>query len=73
MGKRVYPLKLGWNVMVLIPKGNADTRGISILYVVCKVVDAVIDTRIKTVVQLHNVLHRFCARMGTGTTIMELK
>ena len=59
--------------MLLIPKGNADNRGIGLMDTVWKVVEEVIYTRIKTVVQLHNVLHRFCARMGTGTTIMELK
>ena len=37
-------MELGWNVMVLIPKGNADTRGIRVLNVGWKVVEAVIDT-----------------------------
>ena len=32
-----------------------------------------IDTRIKSVVKLHNVLHGFFAGRGMGTAIMELK
>ena len=38
-----------------------------------KVVEAVIDTRIKTVVNFHDVFHRFCAGRGMGTTVLELK
>ena len=45
------PTELGCTVLVMIPKGNTDTRGIGLLGVVWKVVEAVIDTRIKTGVQ----------------------
>ena len=51
---RFIPTELGWNVLVLIPKVNADTRGIGLLEVVWKVVEAVIDTWIKSLVQFHN-------------------
>ena len=34
--------------------------------------DAVIDTQIKTVIQLHNVLHQFFIGRGAGTAKMEL-
>ena len=34
--------------------------------------DAIIDTRIKTVLTFHNVLHGFRANKGTGMEIMEL-
>ena len=60
-------------MMVLIIKGNVDTWGIGTLVVVFKVVEAVIDTWIRTVVKFNDVLHGFCARRGTGTTIMEIK
>ena len=40
---------------------------------VWKVVEEVIYTRIKTVVQLHNVLHVFFAGRGTGTAITDIK
>ena len=59
--------------MVLTPKGNADTRGIGLLEVIWKVAETVIDTRIKAVVQFHDVLHGFHAWRGMGTTIIELK
>ena len=65
--------ELGWTFLVLIPKGNTDTRGIGLLEVVWEVVEAVIDTRVKTVVQFHNFLHGFCAGRGAETAIIELK
>ena len=67
------PTELGWNVLLFIPKGNADTQGIGLLEVVWKVGEAVINTRIKSVVKLHNVLRGVFTGRGTGTTIMELK
>ena len=60
-------------MMVLIPKKNMYTRGIRLLEVVWKGMEAVIDNRIKTVVQFHDVLHGFCVGRGTRTVIMELK
>ena len=41
--------------------------------IVWKVVEVMIYNHIKTVVQFHDFLHRFCAGRGTGTAIMELK
>ena len=40
-------MEWGWTMLVLIPKGNANTRGIRLLEVVWKMVKAVIDTWIK--------------------------
>ena len=60
-------------MLVLIQKFNTDTQGIGLMEVVWKVVEVVIDTHIKTVVQFHDVLHGFSAGMGTGNSIMELK
>ena len=65
--------ELVWTVLVLIPKVNTDTKGIGMLEVVWKVVEAVINTRIKLVFQFHDVLHGFFAGRETRTTIMELK
>ena len=70
---RFIPTELVWIVLVLISKGNADTRRIALLEVVWKVVEAVIDTRIKSVVQFHNVLQGFCTGRGIGTAIMDLR
>ena len=67
------PMELGWTVLVLIPKGNADTRGIRLLGVIWKVVEAVIDTRIKTVAKFYDVLHEFHIGRGREDAIMELK
>ena len=55
------------------PKINKDTGGVGILEVVWKAVGAVIDTRIKTVVQFFYILHEFQAGRGAGTSIMNLK
>ena len=46
---------------------------VGLLEVIWKVVEAVIDTWIKTVVQFHDVLHRFFSGRGARTAIMELK
>ena len=66
-------MELVWNVLLLIPKGNVYNWGVGFLEVVWKVVDAVIDTLIKSVVQFHDVLHGFCAGRWAGTAILELK
>ena len=58
---------------MLIPKGNLDTRGIGLVEVVWKVVEAMLDTHIKSVVQSHDVSHGYCAGKGTRTAIMEFK
>ena len=59
--------------MVLIPKVISDNQGIVLLDFMWKVVEAVIDTGIKIVVQLHDVFHCFFAGEGTGTAIMEIE
>ena len=59
--------------MVLIPKGTTEKRGIILLENLWKVVEALIDTRLCSSLQMHDVLHRFRYRRGTGTAIMELK
>ena len=64
---------LSWAISVLLTKCNVDTRGIGMLEVLWKVVEAIIDTRIKMVVKFHDVLNIFCASRGTGMAIMELK
>ena len=59
--------------MLLIPKGNIYTWEIGLFEVVWKVVESVIDTRIKTVVQFKDVLHGFRAGIRTRNAIMEFK
>ena len=67
------PQELGWTVLVLIPKGTTDTRGIGLLDTLWKLVEELIDIRLRASLQMHDVLHRFRARRGTGTAIMRLK
>ena len=56
---RYIPTKLGWTMLVLIPKVNMDNPGVVLVEVVWRVVEAVIDTQIKKVIQLQDVLHGF--------------
>ena len=60
-------------MLILTPKVNVNTLGIVLLEVVWKVMKAVIYTQIKTVVQLHDVLHRLFLGRDTGTAIMVIK
>ena len=60
-------------MLVLIPNGSIDTPGLGLLKFVWKVVEGVIDTRVKVAVKFHYVLHEFHAGRGTGTAIVELK
>ena len=73
VGERLHNNRVRCTVLVLIPKVNEDTRWIELIEVVWKVVEAVIDARIKTVVQCNDVLYGFCKRRGMGTAIMEIK
>ena len=65
-------MELSWTILFLITKGNAENRWIGIIEVMWKVVEAIIDTRIKTVVTFHNVLHGFSAIRGTWTAITDI-
>ena len=65
--------ELVWTVLLMIPKENLDTWGIGLLEVVWKVVEAVTDTRIKSVVQFYDFLHGFLSGRGAGAAIMDIK
>ena len=69
----MFPADLSWNIVVLIYKGNTDTQGICLIEVLCKVVEVIIDTWIKTVVTFHDILYGFRSSRGTGIDIVELK
>ena len=60
-------------ILVLIPKWNMDTRGVGLLKYLWKVVEAIIDTRLRESFCLHDVLHSFLTGRGTGKEILELK
>ena len=67
------PQDLGWKILVLVTKGTTDTRGIGLLEALWKVVEALIGTRFRAILQMHKVLYGFRAGRGTRTAIMELK
>lgn len=51
------PEKLEWAVLALPPKPERGTCGIGLPEVVWKLVEAIVDTHVKKVVKLHDVLH----------------
>ena len=65
-------MDISWTTLVLITKGNADTRGEGVIEILWKLVEAIIDTRINILVMFHDTLHVFCASRGTGTDIVDL-
>ena len=67
------PTELTWSIQVLLPKPNGGTRGIGLLEVVWKLMEAIIDTRVKKAVTFHDCLHGFRAQRGTHTAIIEAK
>ena len=64
---------LEWTLLVLIPKRKTDTQIIDLLELLRKVVEAIIEIRLRVNVLLHKVLHGFCAGRGTGTEILKPK
>ena len=62
-----------WHAGVLIPKGNKDYRGISLVEVMWKVVAEILNRRFTVSITYHNTLHGFRAGLGTGTATLEAK
>ena len=60
------PQELGWTILVLIPKGTTNKREIGLVYTLWKVVEALIDNRLRTSLHIHNVLHGFRGGRGMG-------
>jgi hypothetical protein len=62
------PTKLTWTILVLIPKGDGNSRGIGLMETLQKLSDIIMDTstRIKAAVSFHSILHG--AHRGTGTS-----
>ena len=72
-GKGGIPQEMGCTVLVLMTKVTTDTLGIGLLETLWKVVEALIDTRLRASLNMHDTLHGFRDGRGTGTAIMELK
>ena len=66
------PWELGLTILVLIPKGNTYTQGIKLPETLWKVVEAIIDNRLRASIQFQVVLHGFCAWRDTGTATVEI-
>ena len=58
-------------VIILLPKGGDDYRGIGLLDPIWKVLEVVMDNRLK-ILDYHDCLHGFLAGQGTGTGTTEL-
>ncbi len=63
------PQQLLWIIVVLLPKGGGEYRGIGLLESIWKVLEVVMDRRLN-VIKLHNCLHGF---RSSGTAAIEAK
>ena len=68
----IVPQSMMWIIVVLIPKGNGDFRGIGLLEPIWKVIEMVMDTRLN-VIKFHDCLHGFVKKRGCGTATLEAK
>jgi hypothetical protein len=66
------PQQLTWVIVVLLPKGGRDYRGIGLLEPLWKVVERIMDRQLNAL-PLHEALHRCRNERGTGTVILEAK
>jgi hypothetical protein len=66
------PRQLLWIIVVLIPKGGGDYRGIGLLEPIWKCIKWVIDHRLDSI-ELHDSLHGCRNKPGTGTAIIKAK
>ena len=62
-----------WQVLVLIPKGKKDYRGINLVEVMWKLVAAILNHRFTASITYHEFLHGFRAGRGTDTATLEAK
>ena len=60
-------------MLLLIPKETIYASVFGLLETLWKVVEARIDTCLRTSLQMHNFIHSFRARRGMGMSIIELK
>ena len=52
------PQEFGWTILFLVPKGTTNTKFIGLLETLWKVVEALIDTRLRASLQMHDAIHR---------------
>ena len=68
----IIPCQLLWSIVVLIPKGGGDYRGIGLLEPIWKVLEWIMDCRLDAI-NLHDCLHGCRAKRGTGTAVIKAK
>ena len=66
------PTQMNWMVIVLLPKGRGDYRGLGLLNPMWKVVEKLMVAQMSCL-ELHYCLHGGLPRWGMGTAIMEVK
>ena len=66
------PQQLMWVIIVLIPKGGGDYRGIGLLEPMWKILEAIMDRRLNAIL-FHDCLHGYMAKRGTGTATVDAK
>lgn len=66
------PRQMMWVIVVLIPKGGGDYRGIGLLEPLWKVIEKIMDSRLN-VIEFHDCLHGFVKKRGCGTAGLEAK
>ncbi len=64
--------QMSWMVIVLLPKGGGDYRGIGLLDPMWKVVEKIMVAQMSCL-ELHDCHHGGLPRRGTGMAIMEVK
>jgi hypothetical protein len=64
--------QLLWSIVVLIPKGGGDFRGIGLLEPCWKVLEQIMDLRLGSI-NLHDTLHGCLTQRGTGTACIKAK
>jgi hypothetical protein len=68
------PQAFSQGIFVLIPKDKAgEFRGIALLEIIYKLISSIINQRLCSKINLHDALHGFRKKRGTGTAIMEAK
>ena len=66
------PRQMMWVIVVLLPKGGGDFRGIWLLEPFWKVLEISMDNQLH-VVEFHDCLHSFVNGKGCGTSEIEAK
>jgi hypothetical protein len=66
------PTQISWMIIILLPKGEGDYRGIGLLDPMWKAVEKIMVARL-SFIKLHDSLHGGLPHRGTGTAIMEAK